>query len=59
MSEQERIYCAQRAVEEAELAEAAADQAAATAHRGLQRVYAERASVGDRAESRRETDPVG
>jgi hypothetical protein len=45
----DRAYYAQRAAEELELALNAADQDAATAHRRLQRVYTERASVGARA----------
>ena len=52
MDEQDRIrdkaYYAQRAAEELELAQSAADGDAAAAHRKLQRAYLERASVGDR-----------
>jgi hypothetical protein len=48
MSEHDKGYYARRAAEEAELALAAEDPDARAAHRGLQRVYAERASVGDR-----------
>lgn len=48
MSSDDRVYFAQRAAEEQELAAAADDRAAAEAHRQLQRVYLERASVGDR-----------
>lgn len=59
MSEQERIYYAQRAVEEADLADKAADRSAASAHRELQRVYAERASVGDRAVRASVSETVG
>jgi hypothetical protein len=44
----DRDYFAQRAAEELELALSAADQDAAEAHRRLQRVYTERASVGGR-----------
>lgn len=44
-----RAYYAQRAAEEHELASSAADEEAAAAHRKLQRIYLERASVGDRA----------
>jgi hypothetical protein len=44
----DRAYFAQRAAEELELALSAADQDAAAAHRRLQRVYTERASVGGR-----------
>ena len=44
----DRAYYAQRAAEELELALSAADDDAAAAHRKLQRVYTERASVGAR-----------
>ena len=44
----DRAYYAQRAAEETALAEAATDEGAAEAHRKLQRIYLERASVGDR-----------
>jgi len=44
----DRAYFAQRAAEELELAMSATDQEAADAHRRLQRVYTERASVGAR-----------
>jgi hypothetical protein len=50
MATQDRIYFAQRAAEEQELASAAADPGVADAHRKLQRAYLERASVGDRPE---------
>jgi hypothetical protein len=53
MSGQDRIYFAQRAAEEQERAVAAADPTVAEAHRKLQRVYLERASVGER-----ETRPI-
>jgi hypothetical protein len=56
MSNDDRVYFAQRAAEEQELADAAKGDAA-TAHRKLQLAYLERASVGDR-----ETDdqaPIG
>jgi hypothetical protein len=46
----DRAYYAQRAAEEQELALAATDEEAAAAHRRLQRVYLERASVGAREE---------
>ena len=42
----DRAYFAQRAAEELELAMNASDTDAADAHRKLQRVYTERASVG-------------
>ncbi len=48
MDQQDRVYFAQRAAEELELALAATDPDAAAAHRELQRAYLERASVGDR-----------
>ncbi len=44
----DRAYFAQRAVEEQELAVAAADEDAAAAHRRLQRAYLERACIGER-----------
>lgn len=44
----DRAYFAQRAAEELELAMSATNQEAADAHRRLQRVYTERASVGGR-----------
>ena len=44
----DRVYFAQRAAEELELALSATDDDAADAHRRLQRVYTERASVGAR-----------
>jgi hypothetical protein len=44
----DRAYFAQRAAEELELALSARDHEAAEAHRRLQRVYTERASVGGR-----------
>ena len=49
MAEQDRIYFAQRAAEEQELASAASDPEVAKAHREMQRAYLERASVGERA----------
>lgn len=44
----DRAYYAQRAAEELDLALAATDEEAASAHRQLQRAYLERASVGAR-----------
>jgi hypothetical protein len=44
----DRVYFAQRAAEELELALSAADREASEAHRKLQRVYTERASIGGR-----------
>lgn len=57
MADQDRIYFAQRAAEEQELALAAADPEAAQSHRRLQRAYLERASVGARAST--EADDIG
>jgi hypothetical protein len=48
MEHQDRIYFAQRAAEEQELAQTASNPNVAEAHRKLQRAYLERASVGDR-----------
>ena len=48
MEQKDRVYYARRAAEEEELAQTAADNGAAEAHRQLQRAYLERASVGDR-----------
>jgi hypothetical protein len=48
MEAKDRVYYARRAAEEEELALAATDNGAATAHRQLQRAYLERASVGER-----------
>jgi hypothetical protein len=55
MADEDRIYFAQRAAEEQELASAAADPGIADTHRKMQRAYLERASIGDRPEARRET----
>jgi hypothetical protein len=55
MADQDRIYFAQRAAEEQERAASASNPDAAEAHRKLQRVFLERASVGDRPEPARET----
>lgn len=48
MQEESRIYFARRAAEEQERAEQSTDPVAADVHRKLQRVYIERASVGER-----------
>lgn len=48
MSEHDKGYYARRAAEEAELAATTTDPDAQAAHRSLQRVYTERASIGDR-----------
>jgi len=57
MQSQDRIYFAQRAAEEEELALAAPSPEVAEAHRKLQRAYLERASMGDRPME--QTQPVG
>ena len=56
MSEETRIYFARRAAEEQSRAEEAKDPIVAEGHRKLQRVYVERASIGDRGP---EKDVVG
>jgi hypothetical protein len=48
MADHDRVYFAQRAAEEQELAEASSNPEQAEAHRKLQRAYLERASVGER-----------
>ena len=48
IDQKDRVYYARRSAEELELALAAKDPEAATAHRELQRAYLERASIGDR-----------
>ena len=48
MAQQDRIYFAQRAAEEEELATAAREPGVADTHRKMQRAYLERASIGDR-----------
>jgi len=58
MTNQDRIYYARRAAEEAELATEAADPTAAEAHRRLQRSYTERASVGDREQPAADREPA-
>ena len=59
MATQDRIYFAQRAAEEQELAVAAADRTVADAHRKLQRAYLERASVGDRPAMQLPSQQIG
>ena len=54
MSEQDRIYFARRAAEEEKLAAEASDPQAAEAHRKMQRVYLERASIGERPDTPQE-----
>ena len=57
METPDRIYYAQRAAEDQDLAEAATHPDQAEAHRKLQRAYLERASVGERpAEARQSED---
>ena len=48
MATEDRIYFAQRAAEEQELARTSDDPQVAETHRKLQRAYLERASVGER-----------
>ena len=48
MTADDRIYFARRAAEEQERATAASDPDVAEAHRKLQRVYLERACIGER-----------
>ena len=55
MGELDKGYYANRAAEEAELAEAATNPSAKAAHLTLQRQYIEKASVGDRPSQRSET----
>jgi hypothetical protein len=55
MADQDRIYFARRAAEEQERATSASDPDTAEAHRKLQRVYLERASIGERPGSAPET----
>lgn len=59
MSEWDKSYYARRAAEEAEQAMAAADPQAEEAHRRLQRVYTERASVGDRTPQDADNSVIG
>jgi len=59
MASEDRIYFAQRAAEEQELAQAAASPDVAEAHRKMQRAYLERASVGDRPEMPLPPQPIG
>ena len=48
MEKDDRVYCAQRAAEEQELALTATDPGVAETHRKMQRAYLERACVGAR-----------
>ena len=54
MSEQDRMYFANRAAEEEKLATEAVDPHAADSHRKMQRAYVERASVGQRPQIKNE-----
>jgi hypothetical protein len=55
MADHDRIYFAQRAAEEQELASAASDPEVADTHRKMQRAYLERASIGDGPAAKQET----
>ena len=57
MDSRDRIYFAERAAEEQQLAETADNPHVAEAHRKLQRAYLERASIGDRP--RFSAEPIG
>ena len=59
MDSHDRIYFAQRAAEEQELASNAADPDVAEAHRKMQRAYLERASVGDREQVHLPSQAIG
>ena len=59
MATEDRIYFAQRAAEEQELAVNSADPEVAEAHRKMQRAYLERASVGERPEMQIPPEPIG
>ena len=54
MDGHDRIYFAQRAAEEEELAAASNDPDVARAHRAMQRAYLERASTGARPQQAQE-----
>jgi hypothetical protein len=58
MATQDRIYFAQRAAEEQELALSCDDPDVAEAHRKLQRAYLERASVGERPAIQLPAQPI-
>jgi hypothetical protein len=58
MHEDNRIYFARRAVEEQTRAEQASNPLVADIHRRLQRVYVERASVGERETDAELSGPV-
>jgi hypothetical protein len=51
MSENDRIYFAQRAAEEEQLASSASDPSVVRAHQRMQRAYLERASTGARPQA--------
>ena len=58
MASEDRIYFAQRAAEEQELAQSAGSPDVAEAHRKMQRAYLERASVGDRPDTPAPPEPA-
>ena len=58
MASEDRIYFAQRAAEEQELAQSATSPDVAEAHRKMQRAYLERASVGDRPDTPTPPEPI-
>jgi hypothetical protein len=58
MASEDRIYFAQRAAEEQELAQNAQSPDVAEAHRRMHRAYLERASVGDRPEMPLPPQPI-
>lgn len=59
MATRDRIYFAQRAAEEQELALSSEDPEAAETHRRMQRAYLERASIGDRPAMELQAPPIG
>ena len=59
MADEDRIYFAQRAAEEQELASNSSDPGVADAHRKLQRAYLERASVGGRPQQDAPQEIIG
>jgi hypothetical protein len=59
MATKDRIYFAQRAAEEQELALSSEDPEVAKTHRKLQRAYLERASVGERPAIQLPTQSIG
>lgn len=59
MSTHDRVYFAQRAAEEMELAQGASDPAVMAVHRRMTRQYLERALIGDRPSAVDDDDLVG